>query len=282
MGKKVLIAGGCSYTDENFRTNAEDFQMPEKTWPMWPEHLAKKLDLKHVNVARCGYDNFTIFETVLKAMVLNEGKVDTVVVLWSGWDRSILFNVLHVVTLHAFYNNLKGEEVWALPSWMIESKFNDTIKNYLNSDWWDPPSFIRDSVNNTLSLMYTLATICESKNIKYVFYQGVEPMATGYINMIEDMIERPSKRKFKIHESDVLNQMKKCPFSGKLEERKKNIMGWPFLFNAGGHCLDQIRHNFRFFPKGPMNLSGIDKHPSAEAQPIIADIFYDRWKELYG
>lgn len=282
MRDRILIAGGCSYTDENFKTNAEDFKMPEKTWPMWPEHLAKRLNLKHVNVARCGYDNFTIFETVLKAIVLNEGKVDTVVVLWSGWDRSVLFNVLHVVTLHAFYNNLKEEEVWALPNWMIESKFNETIKNYLNSDWWDPPSFIRDSVNNTLSLMYTLATICESKNIKYIFYQGVEPMATGYINMIEDMIERPSKRKFEIYDLDILKQIKKCPFSGKLEERKKNIIGWPFLPDVGGHYLDEIRYNLKFFRDGPMYLSEIDKHPNAEAQPIIADIFYNQWKKVYG
>lgn len=281
MGDRILIAGGCSYTDENFRTNAEDFKMPEKTWPMWPEHLAKKLNLKHVNVGRCGYDNFTIFETVLKAIILNEDKVDTVVVLWSGWDRSILFNVLPIVTLHAFYNNLNKEEVWALPGWMRESKFDETIKNYLNSDWWDPPSFIRDSVNNTLSLMYALATICESKNIKYIFYQGIEPIATGYINSIENKIERPSKRKFEVNDLDILKQMKKCPFSGRLEERKKNIIGWPFLPDAGGQFLDKIRYDFKFFKKGPMNLSRIDRHPNAEAQHMIADIFYDQWKKVY-
>jgi hypothetical protein len=282
MGEKLLIAGGCSYTDKNFKTSAADFNMPEKTWPMWPEYLAKSLGLRDVNVGRCGNDNFTIFNSVLKAITLNEGKVDTVVVLWSGWDRSLLFNLFQMVTLHIFYTTLKDEEKWTNPVWMKESRFDETIHNYLNSDWWDPPSFIRDSVNNTLSLMYTLATICESKNIKYVFYQGVEPMATGYINLIEDMIQRPSGVKYKIKELDMLDQLKKCPFSGKLEKRKNNIVGWPFLRGTQGHFLDNVRHRKKYFPEGEMNISNLDKHPNAEAQPIIANLFYERWKDLYG
>jgi len=282
MGEKLLIAGGCSYTDKNFKTYASDFNMPGKTWPMWPEYLAKRLGLRSVNVGKSGNDNFTIFNSVLKAITLNEGKVDTVVVLWSGWDRSILFNVFPVVTLHSFYTNLKNEEKWSNPTWMKESKFDENIYNYLNSDWWDPPSFIRDSVNNTLSLMYTLATICESKNIKYVFYQGVEPMATGYINIIEDMIKRPSGVKYYITETEILNQLKRCPFSGKLEERKNKLIGWPFILETGGHFLDIVRHSKKHFPTGPMNVSGLDKHPNSEAQSIIANLFYDRWKILYG
>jgi hypothetical protein len=282
MAERLLIAGGCSYTDKNFKTYASDFEMPEETWPMWPEHLAKRLGLKDINVGKCGNDNFTIFKSVLKAITLHGDKVDTVVVLWTGWDRSLLFNVLPMVTLHAFYTNLKDESGWSNPSWMRESRLDETIHNYLNSNWWDPPSFIRDSVNNSLSLMYTLAEICESKNIKYVFYQGVEPMATGYINLIEDMIKRPSGVKYNITETDILNHLKKCPFAGKLEERKDKLIGWPFIRHIGGHFLDTIRHHKKYFPEGSMNISNLDKHPNDKAQPIIANLFYERWKDLYG
>ena len=107
-------------------------------------------------------------------------------------------------------------------------------------------------------------------------------MSTGYINMIEDMVERPSGRKFNINNLDILKQIRKCPFSGKLEERKKNIVGWPFIPEIGGHFLDELRFDKRIFPEGTMNLSEIDKHPNAKAQFIISDIFYDRWKTLYG
>ena len=282
MGQRLLIAGGCSYTDENFRTTASDFDMPEKTWPMWPEHLAKKLNLKHVNVARCGYDNFTIFEKVLKEISLNEGKIEAVTVLWSGWDRSLLFNIFPIVTMHSFYHNLIDEGKWTQPTWMIESGFIETIKSYLNSDWWDPPSFIRESVKNTLSLMYALATICESKNIKYLFYQGVQPMATGYINQIENIIKRPNEKKYEMYDIDVFNYIKKCSFSGKLEERKKKIIGWPFIEDASGNYLDSIRYDEKVFPTGPMSISEMDKHPNADVQPIIADIFHNQWKKVYG
>lgn len=282
MGERLLITGGCSYTDKNFRTSSPDFDMPEKTWPMWPEYLAKKLGLKEVNVARSGLDNFTIFEKVLKEISLNEGKVEAVVVLWSGWDRSLLFNIFPIVTMHSFYHNLIEDGLWTQPNWMIESGFIETIRSYLKSDWWDPPTFVRESVKNTLSLMYALATICEGKNIKYLFYQGVQPMATGYINQIEYMIKRPNEKKYEMHNPHILNQIKNCPFSGKLEERKKKIIGWPFIEDAGGNYLDSIRSDKKYFPDGPMDLSRMDKHPNAAAQPIIADLFYDRWKQLYG
>ena len=289
MKERLLISGGCSYTDKNFKTNAPDFKMPEKTWPMWPEHLAKKLGLKDINVGGSGYDNFTIYETVLRSILSNEGKVDTVVVLWSGWDRNPLFNTFYLVTLNAFYTNIKKRDEWSNPQWMKDIGFDETILKYLNSNWWNPYNFIKKSVNYSLSLMYTLATICESKGIKYIFYQGVIPIEYGGMNLIENVIERPLYVKYNIDEFFIFNEIKRRPYSGKLEERKNNIIGWPFLPSIGGHYTDYLRympdvlrHKQPSYFDSPMDLSGMDKHPNAEAQTIIADIFYDRWKKVYG
>jgi hypothetical protein len=283
MGEKLLIAGGCSYTDKNFKTSAADFDMPEKTWPMWPEYLAKSLGLRDINVGRSGYDNFSIFNSVLESIVLNEGSVEAVVVLWSGWDRSLLFNSFNVVTINSFWSNIKNKDEWTNPQWMTESKFDQSIINFLNSDWWDPYSFLRDSVNSTFSLIYALSEICENRGIKYIFYQGVNPFEIHAINSIEEKIIRPGGRKCNLNISDILKQIKKCKYSGKLQERKDKILGWPFIKDLNGYCLDDLRYGrSSYFPDDPMDLSLLDKHPNQAAQNIISDIFYNKWKEVYG
>lgn len=278
MSERLLIAGGCSYTDKNFKTNAPDFQMPEKTWPMWPEYLAKNLGLKDLNVARCGNDNFTIYESVLKAITLNEGKVEAVVVLWSGWDRSLLFNMFRMVTLNTFKNVTTGGEKWSLPEFISKTGLDDFINSYLNSEWWDPPSFVRDCVNSTLTLMYSLATICESKGIKYLFYQGVTPIDYSIINDIENLVNK----KRNIWEKEIFSEIKRCPYSGKIEKIKNKVIGWPFLLSLGGDFLDDLRFNRKRGFKDLMKVSELDFHPNADAQPIIANIFYERWREIYG
>lgn len=277
MSKNVLLVGGCSYTDKNFTTSAPDFKMPDKTWPMWPEYLASSFGMEHINVARCGYDNFSIFQTVLKSIVLNEKRIGAVVVLWSGWDRSLLFNMFPFVTLNSFNSIIEKKESWTLPQFLVESKLNEGFYDYLNSKWWDGPSFLRDSVNNTLSLMYTLATICESKGIKYLFYQGVAPMEYGALNYIVKLSGKISN----INEKEIFDEIRKCPYSGELEKRKSKILGWPFLSTCGGHFLDHIRYRNRDIFPDLMKVSNLDFHPNADAQPIIANLFYDAWKKIY-
>jgi len=283
MEKKILIAGGCSYTDKDFKSNATDVVLPDPMWPMWPEHLANKLGLENRNVALRGNGNLNIFESVLKAITLYGDRVEAVVVLWSGWDRSVLFNMLNVVTINAFYTHVKQSDKWNTIGWIEDTKLKDWLDVYLNTNWWDPPTFIRESTNYSLALMSALATICESKNIKYLFYQGVTPIELYGLNEIENHIKRPSGIKYNLSEFEILKWIKQSPFSGELEKRKDKILGWPFLANCGGHHLDSLRYSQCKppFPNGPLKISEMDHHPNGEAQLIISDIFYDKWKDLY-
>ena len=55
--KKILLAGGCSYTDPNFKSTAT--QLPDEQrsgWPMWPELMGKSLDLKVIKMHRPNED----------------------------------------------------------------------------------------------------------------------------------------------------------------------------------------------------------------------------------
>lgn len=274
--KKILIAGGCSYTDENFISLAPDFKMPEKTWDMWPEYLGRKLDLKTINVGKSGNDNFSIYSSVLRSIVAYGDRVDMVVVLWSGWDRSLLFNMYSLCTVQEF-NSILRERYERLPGYIKDSGISSAISTFLNSNYWDPYNFTKGSTENTLSLMYSLAQICESKNIKYIFYQGVAPICVigGEKSVIKSTPIDP-KSWFDI--------IRKSPFSGELEKRKKNIIGWPFLPEYFGHSLDYLRHHGKKSPffRNKFFISELDPHPNSEAQPLISDIFYDRFKEIYS
>ena len=51
--EKLLICSGDSFTDPHYRSISH----PEidTSWPKWPEVLAKKLDMRLINLGRSGY-----------------------------------------------------------------------------------------------------------------------------------------------------------------------------------------------------------------------------------
>ena len=61
--KKVLLVGGCSFTANNFETLVHPEM--DTSWQMWPQLLAKKLDMQLVNVAISGAGNEQIFHLYL-------------------------------------------------------------------------------------------------------------------------------------------------------------------------------------------------------------------------
>ena len=64
--KKVLLVGGCSFTANNFETLVHPEM--DTSWQMWPQLLAKKLDMELINVAIGGAGNEQIFSSLLDTM----------------------------------------------------------------------------------------------------------------------------------------------------------------------------------------------------------------------
>ena len=86
MAKKILVAGGCSYTDEKYIIQDPDMSQESGPWPMWPKYLGDKLGLETVNTGRSGYSNESIFHSVLEKILFYKNRVDTVAVLWTEFD----------------------------------------------------------------------------------------------------------------------------------------------------------------------------------------------------
>ena len=74
MANKRLIVSGCSSTDY--------------CWPTWAHYLGKMYD-RYENWAQAGSDNATIVRRFKFDEVTAD---DTVVIMWSGWNRHVKWN----------------------------------------------------------------------------------------------------------------------------------------------------------------------------------------------
>jgi len=84
--KKILIVGGDSFSDKDFRT----FIHPEldTSWPKWPELLAKKLDMECINLAKSGAGNDYIYESLLETIQdTDKNRIGLVIAGWSQCQR---------------------------------------------------------------------------------------------------------------------------------------------------------------------------------------------------
>jgi len=85
--KKYLIVSGDSFVDRNFRSAAH----PEMdvSWPMWPELLAEKLDMRLINLGKSGQGNEYIYSALQDTIeeFKDKNQIGMVVVGWSQCFR---------------------------------------------------------------------------------------------------------------------------------------------------------------------------------------------------
>ena len=90
-----LLANGCSYTDENFGANSGDYihtneekdklGIPRGNWKMWPEYVAERMDLLHLNLGSSGGSNYRMYSTSTEQICRQKPKI--LMHLWTGSDR---------------------------------------------------------------------------------------------------------------------------------------------------------------------------------------------------
>ena len=76
---KFLLTSGCSFTD-NWWTKKYGF-------PVWPELLAKELDMRCINLGKRGLGNDYILNSIIDKLATEKNKVGLVVVMWSDFAR---------------------------------------------------------------------------------------------------------------------------------------------------------------------------------------------------
>lgn len=290
--KKILLASGCSYTDEKFKSMRED--VPEEyrdSYKMWPAHIAEQLDLECVNVGKNGASNQNIYNSIIDSIMKYGDRIDTVCVLWSGWDRFVFANDLVLVISHYMSQKIiKKEKDSPGYNWVADIGLDDVIEKWIGTYWFQPELQLTNQIKSTLTFMISLALICEQRNIKYIYAQGVNALNLNVYNAISDELAAAGNLTVqnKLKRFSIESSFLKNPIFSQLERRKNKIVGWPFEPKIGGYYLDdhRIKSIGSFWKDSHKNnlyrISEKDWHPNKEGQKIISQIFLEKYEEVYA
>jgi len=289
--KKILLASGCSYTDENFTSSSDDAPDYKTPYKMWPKYISEHLDLECVNVGKNGYGNQNIYDSLVDAICRYGDRIDTITVLWSGWDRFVFGHDLVFVMSHYFLEYLvRNKKDPAGYNWVGDFGMYDVLEKWVNSSWWFRPQLqLKNQIKTTLTYMISLAIICEQKNIKYIYAQGVNPLnIISYLELADSMKRQGNPHvSNNMKEFNMRNSFLGNPIFSELEKRKDKIIGWPFEPMMGGSYVDFDRMNSKgLWENSKENnlykVSENDWHPNEKAQPIITQEFLNRYNDLYS
>ena len=79
---KKLLCLGCSYTDNNYRSDLNFLR--------WPSVLGEELEIEVVNIGEIAVGNEKIFY-LLYDYLYEYSDITDVCILWTGWDRQSFF-----------------------------------------------------------------------------------------------------------------------------------------------------------------------------------------------
>jgi len=279
MSKGILLASGCSYTDPNFKSLDPDVKTFQ--WPMWPQHVGKSLSLEVINSGLSGNDNLSIHNNIVRDLSKYGNRVKCVCILWSGFDR---FRFMHTSTLQLLHQMGRG----VIPEFMAhlndpknmvtETGVREWLKALATSDYWNPKNLIMGSILDSITYMVSIAEVCETKGIPYIFYQGVQPVNWILLNHIQETIGKPLVKK-----DEVLKEFIAEPSFRLFQKYKKNIVGFPLFPTLDGECFDHLRwNNTGGTSDMSMKVSALDFHPNGEGQEKLAEIFLEKYYKVYG
>ena len=248
--KKYLIVSGDSFVDRKFRSAAH----PEMdvSWPMWPELLAEKLDMRLINLGKSGQGNEYIYSALQDTIeeFKDKSEIGMVVVGWSQCFRK---------------DYQDGGGIWC-------------------AERVDPHGDVFSWIQKSLRIYKSLEYMCERYNIPYVqtqmipmyidWLRGLPPTDQAIMfegkDMIGDRNEYPgdavedeeSLLKILIEHDDIINH--------------NNFIGWPISKKLGGYNLSLETIGLQ---GSPYVISEYDGHPNEEGHKRLAKAIYKHIKE---
>ena len=237
MIKKLLIAGGDSWTDANFRSASH----PEMdvSWPKWPEILAKHLGMRVINLALSGQDNIETYESIQDAVIKYRDNVGFVAVGWT----------------HA---NRRSYQSWnpVMQQWQIDNSKYGKFTNHKFETY----------AKNTVRLYMSLQILCERYNIPYLQSQ----MMPFYQTQSDESYLKPGKIVKMNNDNDIQNSWRAIYEYDEIINNKR-FPGWPPIPELNGWSMMGKYIN----DDTGMCISLEDGHPNKEGQEKIAQILIE-------
>jgi hypothetical protein len=287
--QKILLTGGCSYTDNAFFSY--DKSIPDELrghWDMWPNYMADELDLLLLNTARGGGSNQTIFYNIMEKLITHKDRIDTVAIMFTSFERFNFSRIFEISPISETITHLdklsNNDNIYDFVSWQSELGVKDIGVNFVKSKQFLRSSYPKKAIENSLSYIYMIANYCATNNIKFIFSQGIVPFNMhGYNEAVKQIT--PHNNKYKEQKNDVVNELfLDNVWFNSIEKYKSNIVGWPLLPDLNGFYMDHLRFQGKppFYPRNDYwCISKQDKHPIKEAQKVMGDIMIAKYKELY-
>ena len=244
--RKVLIASGCSCTNEFFSSDYHHDM--DCTWPKWPELLAEKLDMDYINLGHSGAGNEYIYSSILHQIAeINLDDIGLVIPAWTQAQRK----------------DIKVRGTW---------RHLDAVRNYPYQKHIVQHGDINYRVEQSLLFYYSLKEICKSKKIPLYQFQML-PMFLGFdwdpvLKKHTSGDQEESKR--------ILQSFYSNPYYDQIDD---TFLGWPTENYLGGFNI-KMDVLYGYDEKGlPYQISEIDTHPNAIGQIKIAEYIYEKINE---
>ena len=265
-----LLAGGCSFTDENYKSI---FVEHDTNYDKWPTIVAKKLGVSRVvNTATSGGSNDMMFKAVMDNIARQKPKV--VFLLLTGWDRVSVhnFSINYATIIDTDYENKnESDSNTQLRQWINQQQ---DIIEFCNHTL-ERSATVKYIINNTMRNLYLLQELCYREDIDLIVAQALRPMCGHHFDKVA------KEKQDKLFDKNIFNlyayakEMIECPYFDKVNH-KRIAVGWPFFEELGGQYFQSLMTD-----KTHLIHPELDGHPSAIAHEMFADIFYREYKNRY-
>lgn len=264
---KYILASGCSFTDENFKSISHpDLDV---SFPKWPEILGEYSGLKVVNQGKSGAGNDYITNTLTKTILKDHKNIEMVVV---GWSEIWRFSA---------YNHYQFNPILALfrPEMKLHPRqeaSRDLYKHMFKQDLIDVhysssvPSLFQTHLKSWVDNMLQIQELCKLLGIKYI----MAPLCGSFT------LQKYKQCLKSFDDEEVgFSEIEWSIMFGKIESfydlETDHYIGHPFLNNFGGFVMqDKLDSKFC--------ISKDDLHPNAEGHEFIAGKFYEQYTKIYS
>jgi hypothetical protein len=95
VSSKILYTSGCSFSTEDWVIADNRYMEGYETGPhpMWPDILAKRLNLTPINTACAGMGNDYILATSMRYILDNHENIELVAIQWSQITRMWIYDI---------------------------------------------------------------------------------------------------------------------------------------------------------------------------------------------
>tara|TARA_B110000503_G_C6995527_1_gene349247 strand:+ start:50 stop:856 length:807 start_codon:yes stop_codon:yes gene_type:complete len=263
---KYILAGGCSFTDKNFKSNIHTEL--DTSYPKWPELFGEYKNLPVENLGLCGAGNDYITNVVTRRILEDHRNIDTVVIGWTEIFRYSIYEKYRLNPIPTLYRpNRKStvEEEAARP--MFEYMFRE---HFINRHFSPnkPDNLFVWQVRSWANGMWQIQELCKTFGIKFIMGKLCGSISLGKF----EQCEKSFKDKLTWTEVEWAITYSKIEELLKLDSQ--HYIGYPFLKGLGGYTFEHSLTGYELHPD--------DAHPNGEGHEFIAKEFYEQYAKVYS